>query len=235
MKSFALLIVCLLVLGCTKKKVAIDQNATLGLGYYPLTIGKFVTYQVDSTVYTEIPKDTINYSYQLKEIIADKFTEADGSVTHRLERYVRTKTNANTFGNWRILDVWAIRASNSAIEIQESNTRYTRLVFPVSRNVIWNGNAANTLGAQDFSYDYVNQAENIDTSALKAVAKVTELDNVNLIEAHQSFKKYAKGAGLVYAEYNNLKGNTIVAGKTVFDRIESGLRYKQVLISYGIE
>lgn len=235
MKRFALLIVCLLAFACTKKEVGIDSTATLGLDYYPLTAGKFVIYQVDSTVFTEIPKDTINYNYQLKEVIADNFTDATGALTHRLERYVRTKTGSSNYTAWRLFDVWAIRATNAAIEIQESNVRYTRLTFPVQKNSIWNGNAANTLGSQDFSYDYVNQAETIDSSSLTAVAKVIESDNVNLIEAHQSFKKYAKGVGLVYAEHNNVKGNNIVPGKSVFERIESGLRYTQVLISYGIQ
>jgi hypothetical protein len=232
-KKIALLIGCTLLLACTKKET--PEVDPLGFDYYPLQIGRFVTYQVDSTLFIEIPKDTITYSYQLKERIADTFTEQDGAEAYRLERFARYKNSNGSFTEWHLVDVWLVRASNKKIEQQESNLRYTRLRFPVELNATWNGNAANNKPAQDFSYTSVDKAELVGDQSFESVLQVTEIDNVNLIEAEQANKRYAKGVGLISADYKNVKGNTIVPGTTVFQRIESGLIYKQEIITYGVD
>ena len=68
-----LLITLLFCLSCAKKE-AKDGEKLLGLDYYPTTKGKYVIYDVDSTVFTDLPRDTIHYSYRIKERIADSFT-----------------------------------------------------------------------------------------------------------------------------------------------------------------
>ena len=49
--------VCVLLTSCKKKTE--DATSVLGLDYYPTKIGKFVVYDVDSTVYNDLSMDTI--------------------------------------------------------------------------------------------------------------------------------------------------------------------------------
>lgn len=233
MKKFTNLLLCLVVVACSKKELP-DDRSLLGLDYYPLTIGKYVIYNVDSTVYVEIPKDTIQFVYQLREKIIESFQETNGSTAYRLERAVRYPI-AGGYTAWHPVENWLIRANQQQIEVQEGSVRFTRLRFPVELNATWNGNAANTKSPQNFYYEYINRTEAINTLNLDNVLKVNEIDNVNLIEAEQSLKKYAKTIGLVNKYYSNIKGNNIVPGKTVFERIESGIIYKQELVEHGIE
>jgi hypothetical protein len=65
--------VLFLAAGCVKKKVV--SPVIYGLDYYPTTQNKFIVYDIDSIIYTEIPRDTITYRYRIKEKIADSFTD----------------------------------------------------------------------------------------------------------------------------------------------------------------
>jgi hypothetical protein len=223
-------------MACSKKEVP-NYSGLLGLDYYPLEAGKYIIYQVDSTVFTEIPKDTINYAYQVKEKIADSYIDEKGMNAIRLERYVKWFNPNVSYDQlaWKIKDVWVIRASDKQIEVQESNVRFVKLIFPIQEKATWNGNAANTLGQQAYIYDSIENPEVINQLYLDKVLKVKQLDNVNLIEGHLASEKFAKGIGLVAKFQAHVKGNTVQAGKTVFERIESGLIYKQVIVEHGIE
>jgi len=225
-----------LTLSCTKKKVPQDSSV-LGLEYYPTTSGKFVVYDVDSVVYTELPKDTLSYKYRIKEKIADTYTDNEGKPAIRLERSVKRYNPLKPYDSipWTIKEVWMVNASDKNIQVMESNVRFTKLIFPVQEKVSWNGNAANTIGEWDYVYDYVDNNETINTTALSHVLRVKQKDYRTLISVEYYTEKYAKGVGLVYREIKDLLSNTIIAGKPVEERIESGIIYKQTLVTYGHE
>lgn len=230
--SFALLT----IMSCTKKTIASDPSI-LGLDYYPTQSGKFVVYDVDSTVYTELPKDTLSYKYRIKEKLADSFTDNTGQPAIRLERYIKWYNPQRSYDSipWTIKEVWMVNTSDKSIQVVESNSRFTKLIFPVQKNASWNGNANNTLGEWDYSYEYIDNTETIGAIKLDNVLMVKQKDYRTLISYQYYTEKYAKGVGLVSREIKNLLSNTIVAGLPVESRIESGMVYKQTYVTYGYE
>ncbi len=232
----AVSVYCLFFSACIKKEVP-DYAALLGRDYYPLTVGKYIIYEVDSTVYTEIPRDTLVYSYQLKEKITEVFTDETGNAAHRLERFVRLFHPSQAYNKlpWRLRDVWVIRGNNQRIEVQENNIRFTRLSFPIEESASWNCNATNTLSAQFCRYEELEKPLVLNQVSHEKTLNVNQLDDINLIEARRANEMYGKGIGLIFKESIAIKGNKIEAGKTVFQRIESGYIYKQTLLSHGVE
>jgi hypothetical protein len=224
------------LLACSKKKVP-DADTVLGLDYYPTTIGKYIVYQVDSTVYTDLPRDTLVYSFQLREKITEQFEESNGSSAYRLERSVRYADATKSYEKqpWRLHDVWLIRAGNKNIEVQENNLRFIRLIFPVQLNASWDCNKTNTLTEQFCRYAVINEPIVINQLNLENTLTVNQLNNINLIEAQTATEMYAKGVGLISKDYARIEGKKVEAGKTVFERIEKGLIYKQRLLSHGVE
>jgi len=224
------------LLACSKKKVP-NAETILGLEYFPTTIGKYVVYQVDSTVYTDLPKDTLVYRYQLREKITEKFEESNGNSAYRLERSVRYPDAANKYEKqpWRLHDVWLIRAGNKNIEIQENNIRFIRLILPVQLNASWDCNKTNTLTEQFCHYEVINEPLAMNQLNLENTLTVNQLNNINLIEAQTASEMYAKGVGLIAKDYARIEGKKVEAGKTVFERIEKGLIYKQRLLLHGVE
>jgi hypothetical protein len=221
---------------CAKKKVPAGDSI-LGLDYYPLTEGRYVIYDVDSTVYNDLQVDTITYKYRIKERLADGFTDNEGQPAIRLERFIKKFNPALPYDSmpWTMKEVWLVNASKESIQVVEGNVRYTKLVFPLRENASWDGNAHNTIGEWLYTLDYLNKNETINTRPLENVLHVTQKDFKTLISYQAYSEKYARGVGLVQREITDIYSNTIVPGTPVENRIEKGLIYKQNLINYGYE
>lgn len=229
--SFAILLTA-----CVKKKVA-NTEGLLGLAYYPTTEGKYVIYDVDSIVYTDLPVDTFINKYRIKEKIADSFTDNEGKPAIRLERYIKVYNPLKSYDSipWTIKEVWMVNADKKSIQVSERDIRYTKLIFPIQEKAVWNGNVRNNLGEWDYTYDYVDKAETINGVNLEKVLKVKQFDLRTLISLKVYTEKYAKDIGLVYREMTDLSSNTVISGVPVENRIVYGLQYKQKIVSYGQE
>jgi hypothetical protein len=226
----------LLAFSCTKKEMP-EDSSTEDLKYYPLTQGKFVIYDVDSVVYTEIPKDTVIYKYRIKEKIADSFTDNTGQPAIRLERFIKKYDPKKSYDSisWTLKEVWMVNADRLKVQVVENNIRYTKLIFPIIEKASWNGNANNTLGAQNYVYDYIDRQESINGNNLEKVLFVRQRKDSSAISFRRFSEKYASGVGLVFREMTELYSNNVVPGKPVEARIENGLAYKQNLVSFGHE
>lgn len=227
--------ICLLLVSCKKKKE--EEASVLGLDYYPTTLGRFVEYDVDSTIYNDLPADTIFYKYRIKEKLTENFTDNQGKPAIRLERYIKKFNPAKSYDSipYAIKEVWMVNADSKSIQVVESNIRFTKIIFPVSLNSSWNGNANNNLGESIYTYFYIDKSEAINGKSLSSVLAVKQKDDKTLISKQYNIEKYAKGIGLVYKEIQDIYSNGVVSGVAIENRIEKGLIYKQTLIRYGYE
>ncbi len=227
--------VCVLLTSCKKKTE--DATSVLGLDYYPTKLGKFVIYDVDSTVYNDLTLDTVRYKYRIKEKLVESFTDNEGRPAIRLERFIKMYNPNKLYDSipYTIKEVWMVNADDKKIQVAESNIRFTKMIFPVALNVIWNGNANNNLGELMYAYFIIDKAETINGNALSKVLTVKQRDERTLISVHYNIEKYSKGIGLVYREIKDIYSNTVVANIPVEQRIEKGFIYKQTLVSYGNE
>lgn len=226
-----------LIISCAKKKIPQDDSL-LGLDYYPTQQSRFVIYDVDSTVYNNFPVDTvITTKYRIKEKLADSFTDNEGKPAIRLERYIKKFSATKPYDSipWTIKEVWMVNADKKSVQVSESNVRFTKLIFPVQQGAVWDGNAKNTMGRWDYTYKYIDKKETINGVTLDKVLQVSQIDSRTFISYQNFNEKYAKGVGLVYREITDIYSNNVVAGVPVEGRIETGVIYKQILVSYGYE
>jgi hypothetical protein len=227
-----------LILACTAcAKKAAPPSVPDGKGYYPAQTGRFVVYEVDSTGYGEIPRDTIVARYLLKEKFTETFTDNTGGEALRLERYVKMYDAAIPYDSmvWKIRDVWMVNVTTSNVQVVEGNIRYTKLAFPVRERNSWDGNAYNQNGALMYTYEYTDRAETFRSSSFERVLKVKQKEERTLISFDEYYEKYAEGAGLAQRIATSIRSNSIVPGVPVEKRIESGFIYRQTLINYGTE
>lgn len=236
LRIFATLVLFSLLLSCAKKKSP-GSEALLGLDYYPVNEGKFVVYDVDSTVYTDLPKDTLFFRYRIKERLADRFTDNEGQEAIRLERYIKRFDPLVPYDKqaWTIKEVWMVNADKLKVQVVEGNLRYTKLAFPIQAGSSWNGNANNTLGEWLYTIDYIEKQETVNGVKLDKVLRVNQRDLKTLISWQSYAEKYAKGVGLVSREITDIYSNAIQAGIPLENRIEKGVIFKQQLVSYGYE
>lgn len=233
------LLLFMTVLFSTCKKVEEEPPVQEGKDYFPLDIGRFAVYEADSTVYTEVPKDTIYFRYLIKEKIEEKFTDNEGNEAFRLNRYIKNYSAALPYDsmNWTVLEAWMVKADGRRILVQENNLNFVKLIFPCLKGAQWNGNAFNSLGKEDYSYEFVDQAITVNGKSFDKTLKVRQYtDTLNLIKYDLNLEQYARQVGLIYRQNDHLESvNSIVQGVPVPKRIEKGYTYRLKLIDYGKE
>ncbi len=131
MKAWFYTAALLLLFVSCKKKTIPAGSVDVGQDYYPQTIGKYVIYSVDSTVYdefTHLPKTT---KYQIKEKIEEQFTDSEGKPAYKMARYIKKYDSLVPYSQipWSIKDVWAVNVHTANVEVVEENVRFTKLSF----------------------------------------------------------------------------------------------------------
>ena len=183
--------------------------------YYPLTVGKYITYSLDSLVFINFGASSVVRNFQVKYVTEAKITDNLGRPAYRIIRYIRkTATNPwlpdNTF--------WAVNTGNG-IDFTENNLRYQKLKSPIRDQYSWKGNSfieSTSLNSElkyladwDYTYDSVGVALRIGTFNLDSTLRVDQrdekignpADQTTYSEVNYAMEKYAAGIGMVYRKF----------------------------------
>lgn len=183
------------MLSCTPEDD--EQPINLGYDYFPVDIGTYITYQVDSIGYGINP-DTAEYL--VKEVTVEQIFDGIGEIAVTVERY-----RSNNEGvSWFLTDVWTKkRTANSAQKVEE-DIRYVRLLFPLEPDKSWNGNAYNFMEPWNYVYGDIDVPRNYGALSFEQTLEVIQRNNVNLIDQEIASEVYARGVGLIYKRLTDL-------------------------------
>ena len=228
------------------KETPDDYETDLGLEYFPLQVGKFIEYEVDSTIYDPNGDTTVFSSKTLvKEEIIDTLTDNNGNVLYKIEHFERAADSLP----WGIKKVLTAAVQDNQAIRTEDNLRFIKLTFPVKKGSSWNGNihfdeslivtvAGETLEmfkGWGYRTQQVNEPATVGGFQFDETTTVEEADNENLIELRKSLAIYAKGIGLVYRELWILDTQCIddCVGKPWEEKAEKGFILKQTILKHN--
>lgn len=235
MKYLIYIIVVISLFSC-KKDREVEENPDLGYDYFPVTMGKYVVYDVDSTAYTQLPAiDTITAKFRIKEVIDSMFKDNQNRDTYRITRYKKNYSPTVSYDDmpWVIQDVWVANLTSTTAEVVEENTRYIKLSFPIIKNNKWNGNAQNTIGDWQYKYTEVDKALTINGLNFDKTLTVLQKKETPAIYYKNYEEKYAKGVGMIYKEVSDYTFK-IVNGTLFPGQIYEGVSYKMTVVDYHL-
>ncbi len=200
-----------------------DFEIDFGYDYFPIEIGKYRTYVVDSVLYDIGDNEEIivtNSRTFVKHVIADTIVDNLGRLGFKIERYERLSDTLD----WIIKDIWTTIRTDEGAEWIEENLRFLKMVFPLKEGVDWDGNkyidittiipiAGESVEVfKSWSYEVlsVDESEQVGDETFENVATISQASSENLIELRYSQEKYAKGIGLIYREMKILDTQCII-------------------------
>lgn len=247
-------LVCLFAACDNHQLVPSDPLGESQYAYFPLQIGKYRIYQVDSIVYDFQPGgsgvlDTSRVF--VKEVATDTLRDNQGNLLFLIERYERaSETEA-----WLYKSTGTASLNKSQAIQTEDNWRYLKLVFPMDPRSKWDGNLwidenREIEIAGERIRPFTNWAYEVDSIDIQAVVGqfvldstllITEADDVNVIERRYSKARYAKHIGLVWREQWILDSQYCNQVPTPADcetrpwelKAEKGFILRQIIISYN--
>lgn len=241
-------ITCLLINSCKDKSTFEDFTLEFGYEYFPLEIGKYRDYKVDSTTYDIGPGEEViirSSTTYVREMISDTITDNIGRPGFKIERFEKLELS----DQWTIKDVWMMIRTEEQAESLEENLRFIKMVFPLKEGLVWNGNrfidettsisvAGETIEifkAWEYEVDFVGEAIAVNNEFFDNALQIKQADNENLIELRFSKEQYVKDIGLAFKEMRILDTQCITEceGQTWEEKAEKGFIMTQVLIDYN--
>jgi len=193
--------------------------------YFPVERGRWVEYLVDSVYHGENDNNNDDsvyaFQFQLREEIDSTFVNGQGQESQIIKRFSRNHSGED----WTIVGVWTQTLTLTGAYRTEDNIPFQKLAFPISTEISWNGNAANTRAEEMYFYDSFHEPHGIGSHQFDSTLSVIQIDEENYIERIYGVEKYAAGVGLIFKQRDDLgKRNGIVI---------KGLEYKMTLLDYG--
>jgi hypothetical protein len=218
MKKLLSILFCVVVFASCKKQSEEIQIVPIS-DYAPLSVGKYITYSLDSLVYANFGTVETHRYYEVKYQVQDSITDNLGRKAFRMIRYIRTLPSGTFVADNTALAV----NTGSKYELMENNIRYFKLTLPIADGNSWKGNAAialivnpatgedlSYLADWDYTYENVGAAKKVGTFNLANTLTVNQKnDSTNLpitpttLIANKDFSQevYAKDIGMVYRNF----------------------------------
>ena len=231
-----LIIITALIFNACKKTTDVLAVASVS-EYYPLQVGKYITYNLDSTIFINFGTAQAVVNYQVKHQIDALITDNLGRPAYRVIRYIR-KTPANP---WVPDNTFMAVPTDFAIEFIENNMRFLKLKGPVRDAYSWKGNSyidtyslnsnVKYLDDWDYTYDSVNVKQTIGTFTFDSTLKVAQRNEIignlrdpnSYSEINFGAEKYAKGTGLVYRNFLHVEYQPPTPGRGAY-RVGYGVK-----------
>jgi len=216
--AIVLILSCLLQ-ACSEKKIELTSPPLSD--YFPLTVGKYITYRLDSTNTTQFGADTIVSHYRVRDLTDAEIEDGLGRKAYRILRTISDSagkaafTNNNTF--------MAIPQNADWIEKTEDNLRFMSLRFPIMEGFEWKGNSfidalsvnSHVRYLYDWNYIYqeVGKPFTVRGRTFDNTITVLQRDEEfpeGPFDPTQPYKQwdysievYAKGIGLIYKNFDH--------------------------------
>jgi hypothetical protein len=214
MKKLMPIVLCVVLFAACKKQSE-ELTITQISDYAPLVAGKYITYNLDSLVYTNFGTVEAHRFYEVKYQVMDSITDNLGRKAFRIVRFIRSLPAGNFVPDNTAMAI----NTGSQYEFVENNLKYFKLTLPIADDNSWKGNSAislivNPTTGEDLSYladwDYtyadVGLAKKVGANNLPNTLTVNQKnDSVNLPItpatniAYKDFSQevYTKGLGMV--------------------------------------
>lgn len=183
--------------------------------YYPLVIGKFITYKLDSTVYLNLGTKKEVRTYLVQDKIDAVITDNLGRPSFKVKRTIRSKVDTT---KWMDLMSYLVTYDSTRLEVVQDNQRYLKLVEPITNGFNWKGNAfINTAGIPAIQYleDWLYTYEKVRRPFTANGISYTETVTVNqrsdtsgkpsdknfYFEINHSKEVYSKSIGLIFKDF----------------------------------
>ena len=227
--------------GCYKED---DLLPLIGYDYFPIELGKFVEYKVDSIWQDDVigPIGSAEASYFLQDVNESNFTDEEGRPAIRVERYWK-QTETGQFS--KIKDVWSRTRTANVAEQNEENVIFIKHNFPIREGKTWDGNRRNILQTLqelylqngipevwEYQYQNVHQPYTINGFTFDSTVTVVQLDRpANFGLSIFAQEVYAKNVGLVHKQ---LYIHDIQQSQTSpSDKDSVGFTFDMVVTDYG--
>src|ERR1700740_3514150 len=116
--NFLLIAFSMLLLGITGCRKSSNYPAMPLSDYMPLSVGKYITYRLDSLIFINFGTSDTVFSYLARDIIEDSITDNEGRPSLRVVRYLSDTTGTMP---WTPIETYMVTPTQNNVQVVETN------------------------------------------------------------------------------------------------------------------
>jgi hypothetical protein len=213
-KSVYIYACCILFFAACQKESESFRSEYIA-DYYPLRVGNYIEYQLDSTVYVNLGTEKEIHSYIIRDLVDSIITDNLERPSYKIKRSIRNLIDTT---KWDDIISYLITYDSTKLECIENNLRYVKLQEPISTGFTWKGNTfINTTSVPEllylndwqYIYEQVRRPYTINGISYTETVTVNQRndslgtpgDKEFFFEQTYAKEVYAKSIGLIYKEF----------------------------------
>lgn len=231
---FLAILLAISLFSCDKKTEEYVTDSAAD--YMPLSVGKYIIYRLDSTVFTQFGRTTEVHKYQVKHQVDAQIIDNLGRPAYRVFRFIRDSAGTQP---WQANGSYAVTVLTNQVEVNDDNLRVIKLQLPFKDGFSWKGNHylpsdpygsifnfSNDDNMADWDFTYQGPSSfsfnNNNYSNVFTVEQIDESFNVPIAvptsyaALTRSVDRYSKGIGLVYRQFHIWEYQPNTTSKTGF-------------------
>lgn len=199
--------------GCKKSETPSYPDAS---EYYPMAVGKYITYKLDSTNYIGYTTTPTITTYYVKDVVDAIVTDNLNRKSYRIVRFIKDSLSELS---WRNNNTFMVTPLEKSVEYVEDNLRFIRVQNPVTDGFEWPGTShiANNGGNPsvqffaDWKYHYENIGKpfTVFTTNIANTITINQADDEGGVpgdpaaysDRNYGVEVFGKGIGLIYKEF----------------------------------
>lgn len=194
--SGILLVMVSFFVSCKEETKTIKEN---GKNYYPLSVGSFYIYDIDSFLYDGINKRIDTSSQVIRDFVKEFLIDSAGNEVFRIERSVLVDSVY-----WNSYLSYTASIHSLSVQSFMHNSREVRLSFPITEFKTWDGNLYNNKPLEEYYYLDIQEPFIIGDSTYENTVTVLQKEFYEpkppLQPLFDIYKKevFAKDIGMIY-------------------------------------
>ncbi|MDP9040771.1 MAG: hypothetical protein M3N30_02240 [Bacteroidota bacterium] len=211
LSCYILLFLSLFVWSCKKNNPLVTDGPS---DYYPMHVGNYIIYRMDSLKYINVGSQDTLISYHAKEVVDDSITDNLGRLSYRVIRYLSDTTETS---EWVPSIAYLVTPLKGSVEVVENNLRFIKLVTPVQDGISWLGNSYIDTRSDNspvpymdgWNYVYANTGLPFDvlagtvpvTVTVNEANQISGLGDSSYTQTVYSAEVYGKNIGCIYKKF----------------------------------
>ena len=195
-------------------------------GYFGLTQGRYVEYDVMEINHDAPFKKHDTTRYRLKTLIGEPTIDNSGRTANVFYRSIFN----SIYQTYEVKDAWTAIIDEYRAELVEENQRIIKLVFSPTKYKEWNMNAFNSFEPLTIYYSKIHEPYEINGFSFDSTVTVLQDSIFDMFDFTKKYEVYAKGIGLIKKHYQEFTIQNFDISRPL-----KGTEKFYSLVGYGME
>ncbi|MDB4107342.1 hypothetical protein N9595_02640 [Bacteroidia bacterium] len=179
----------------------VEQPLPIGPDYFPLQIGKFITYSTQEITHNASSESSDTANFLIRKTVERSIQDGTKNIVY----VIAVETSTDSGNSWNFIRYNTVKKDAYNVQIVANDIRKVKLSFPFKERKTWDANQLNSSHYQRATLLNIDKSNNVANKLFEYTATVELGNDEDLFFTDVETELYAKGIGLILSKLIDLE------------------------------